>query len=324
MEDFKQRFPQNARFLVTGGAGFIGSNLVEKTLELGYSVRVLDNFTTGKEENIKEFFGHRGFSFMKGDICNLEDCQEACANVDFVLHQAALGSVPRSIANPIATNDTNVDGILNMMIAARDNHVKRFVFASSSSVYGDIEELPKVENRIGKTLSPYATSKLAGEIYGRNFYDLYGLPTIGLRYFNVYGKRQDPDSTYAAVIPKFIKKLLNNEVPTIYGDGEQSRDFTYVENVVQANLKACLAGSEALGEVFNIANEERITINNLYLKLCELLNINTIPYYTSVRAGDIKHSNADISKAKNLLKYEPIYNFNEGIEKCIEWYKNHL
>ncbi len=324
MDNYKFEFFKNSKFLVTGGAGFIGSNLVEKILELGYQVRVLDNLSTGKEENIKEFIGHSRFLLIKGDIRNLEDCQKACRNVDYVLHQAALGSVPRSIEDPIATNDTNICGTLNMMIAARDNHVKRFVYASSSSVYGDSKELPKKEDRIGKPLSPYAISKLTGELYGKNFFDLFGLPTIGLRYFNVYGKRQDSNSIYAAVIPIFIKKLLNSEIPKIYGDGKQSRDFTYVGNVVQANLRACIAEQEALGKVFNIGNEERITINDLYLKLCESLNMDRIPNYLSERAGDIKHSNADISYAKNILKYEPDYSFNEGIEKCIDWYKNHL
>jgi UDP-N-acetylglucosamine 4-epimerase len=324
MDNYKLKFLQDSKFLVTGGAGFIGSNLVERILELGYQVRVLDNFSTGKEENIREFIGHSRFSLMKGDIRNIEDCQEACKNVDFILHQAALGSVPRSIEDPISTNDINISGTLNMMIAARDSNVKRFVYASSSSVYGDIEELPKNENRIGKPLSPYAISKLTVELYGKNFFDIFGLPAIGLRYFNVYGKRQDSNSMYAAVIPSFIKKLLNNEIPRIYGDGKQSRDFTYVENVVQANLRACIAEQEALGEVFNIGNEERITINDLYLKLCESLNIDIAPNYVSERAGDIKHSNADISKAKNILKYEPDYSFNEGLEKCIDWYKNHL
>lgn len=324
MDNYKLEFPEGSRFLVTGGAGFIGSNLVEKILELGFKVRVLDNFSTGKEENIKEFIGHSKFSVIKGDIQNPEDCQEACKDIDYVLHQAALGSVPRSIEEPMSTNETNISGTLNMMIAARDSHVKRFVYASSSSVYGDIDELPKKEHRIGKPLSPYAISKLTGELYGKIFYDLFGLPTVGLRYFNVYGKRQDANSVYAAVIPIFVRKLLNSEIPRIYGDGNQSRDFTYVENVVQANLRACIAEKEALGEVFNIGNEERITINDLYMKLCKSLNIDIVPIYVSERTGDIKHSNADISKAKNILKYEPDYSFTEGLEKCIDWYKNHL
>lgn len=321
---FKSKLREDSKFLVAGGAGFIGSNLVEKILELGYEVRVLDNFSTGKEENIKEFLDHKKFSVMKGDIRNLGDCQIACKDVDYVLHQAALGSVPRSIEDPIATNDTNARGTLNMMIAARDHHAKRFVYASSSSVYGDSKDLPKKENKIGRPLSPYAISKLTGELYGKNFFELFGFPAIGLRYFNVYGKRQDSNSIYAAVIPKFIKQLLNREVPTIYGDGTQSRDFTYVENVVQANLRACIADQAALGEVFNIGNKERITLNDLYLKLCKSLKVHIIPNYEEERTGDIKHSNADISKAKNLLKYEPGFSFQEGLERCIEWYKTHL
>jgi UDP-N-acetylglucosamine 4-epimerase len=244
--------------------------------------------------------------------------------VDYVLHQAALGSVPRSIEEPRATNDSNIVGTLNMLIAARDNNVKRFVYASSSSVYGDIEVLPKREDKIGKPLSPYAISKLTGELYGKNFFDLFGLPTIGLRYFNVYGKKQDSHSTYAAAIPRFIEKLLKGESPTIFGDGKQSRDFTYVDNVVDANLEACMAEQEAFGEVFNIGNEERISINDLYFKLCEALDLNIMPTYVPERHGDIKHSNADISKAKNILKYKPAYSFNEGLNLCINWYKNHL
>jgi UDP-N-acetylglucosamine 4-epimerase len=243
--------------------------------------------------------------------------------MDFVLHQAALGSVPRSIEDPISTNDSNITGTLNMMIAARDNNVKRFIFASSSSVYGDIAELPKREDKIGKPLSPYAISKLTGELYGRNFFDLFGLPAIGLRYFNVYGKKQDPQSIYAAVIPKFTKLLLQGKSPMIYGDGKQSRDFTYVENVVEANLSACLAEKEALGEIFNIGNEDSISINDLFFKLCELLEVNIAPIHGPERNGDIKHSNADISKAKRLLHYKPDYSFNYGLEKYINWYVKH-
>lgn len=324
MDVCKHSFPEESRFLVTGGAGFIGSNLVEKILDMGYRVTVLDNFSTGEENNIKEFEDDCNFSLIEGDICNLADCREACKNIDYVLHQAALGSVPRSIEDPIATNEANICGTLNMMVAARDNNVKRFVYASSSSVYGDSSDLPKKENKIGKPLSPYAITKAAGELYGKNFFDLYELPAIGLRYFNVFGKKQNPDSIYAAVIPKFIKKLMNGEAPTIYGDGNQSRDFTYVENVVEANLLACSAGPEALGEVFNIGNEDRITLNDLYVRLCKLLDIDKAPIYGPERSGDIKHSNADVSKAKNILNYRPLYSFNEGLELCINWYMNNL
>lgn len=324
MNDHKFRFPEESKFLVTGGAGFIGSNLVEKILELGYGVIVLDNFSTGEEENLKEFIGYSNFSLIEGDVSNIEDCRKACKNADYVLHQAALGSVPRSIEDPITTNDSNVCGTLNMLIAARDNNVKRFVYASSSSVYGDSTELPKREDNTGRPLSPYAISKLTGELYGKNFFDIFGLPTIGLRYFNVYGKKQNYHSVYAAVIPKFIEKLLTGEIPIIHGDGKQSRDFTYVNNIVEANLAACLADQEAFGEVFNIGNEERICINELYLKLCELLHIDIAPIYGPERCGDIKHSHADISKAKRILKYKPVYSFNEGLCLCIDWYKNHL
>jgi UDP-N-acetylglucosamine 4-epimerase len=324
MDVDKLVFPKESRFLVTGGAGFIGSNLVEKVLGLGYQVVVLDNFSTGKKENINEFIDNDKFLLIEGDICHLEDCRKACQNIDYVLHQAALGSVPRSIEDPIATNNSNINGTLNMMIAARDSKVKRFVYASSSSVYGDIEELPKREDKIGKPLSPYAISKLTGELYGKNFFDLFALPTIGLRYFNVYGKRQNPYSVYAAVIPRFIEKLLNGDTPTIYGDGKQSRDFTYVENVVDANLIACLADQEAFGEIFNIGNEESISLNDLYFKLCESLSIDIVPIYAPERCGDIKHSNADISKARSILGYKPIYSFNEGLKLCVNWYINHL
>ncbi len=324
MDDCQLRFPEGSKFLVTGGAGFIGSNLVEKILGLGHEVIVLDNFSTGNEENIKEFKNYNNFSLIEGDVRHLEDCQRACKNADYVLHQAALGSVPRSVEDPKATNDSNICGTLNMMIAARDNHVKRFIYASSSSVYGDLEELPKREDKIGRPLSPYAISKYTGELYGKNFFVLFGLPAIGLRYFNVYGKKQNPHSAYAAVIPKFIEKLLKGERPTINGDGKQSRDFTYVENVAEANLAACLAEQEAFGEVFNIGNEERISINDLYLRICEYLQVDIAPIYVPERCGDVKHSNADISKAKRLLKYQPAYSFREGLSLCIDWYKNHL
>lgn len=324
MVDGKFEFPKESKFLVTGGAGFIGSNLVEKIVAMGHQVVVLDNFSTGSKENINEFGYNDNFLLIEGDVQQLADCQKACQGVDYVLHQAALGSVPRSIEDPIATNDSNVCGTLNMMIAARDNNVKRFVYASSSSVYGDIEQLPKMEEYLGKPLSPYAVSKITGELYGRVFYDLFGLPTIGLRYFNVYGKRQNPNSAYAAVIPKFIVKLLKGERPAIYGDGKQSRDFTYVENVVEANLAACMAEQEAFGEVFNIGNEVQISLNELYAKLCKALDVYMPPIYEDERCGDIKHSNADITKAKSILGYKPRYSFDEGLELCIDWYINNL
>ncbi|WP_273484043.1 SDR family oxidoreductase [Desulforamulus ruminis] len=315
---------ERTSFLVTGGAGFIGSNLVEVLLELGCSVKVLDNLLTGKEENINKYYGDHLFEFIKGDVRSIEDCKRACEGVDYILHQAALGSVPRSIQDPITTNDINISGTLNMLIAARDSKVKRFVYASSSSVYGDEPNLPKVEERIGRPLSPYAITKKVKELYAQNFSELYGLPTIGLRYFNVYGKRQDANSVYAAVIPTFIKKLLNNESPIINGDGLHSRDFTYIEDVIQANLKSCLAGEKAFGQVFNIAYGERITLNNLFEKIQRLLRKNVSPEYGPVRQGDVKHSNADIKKAKELLRYEPGYDINNGLALCIDWYKEHL
>ncbi|MBA7565620.1 SDR family oxidoreductase [Candidatus Atribacteria bacterium 1244-E10-H5-B2] len=317
-------FKKDSSFLVTGGAGFIGSNLVEKILNLGYKVRVLDNFSTGEKRNIEEFLDNSNFEFIEGDIRELVTCQEACNGIDYVLHQAALCSVPRSINDPRITNDVNITGTLNMLIAARDNKVKRFVYASSSSVYGDEPNLPKAEDRVGKPLSPYAITKKVNELYARNFYELYKLPVIGLRYFNVFGKKQDCDSVYAAVIPIFIKKLLNKEAPTINGDGKQSRDFTYIENAVEANLKACLSDGGALGEAFNVAYGGRVYLNDLYWKICKLLEVNIQPVYGPERPGDIKHSNADISKAKNILGYHPEYDVDRGLEKAIEWYKRNL
>lgn len=317
-------FEKDSSFLVTGGAGFIGSNLVEKILELGYKVRVLDNFSTGEKRNIEEFLCNSNFELIEGDIRDLVTCQQACNGVDYILHQAALCSVPRSINDPKTTNDVNITGTLNMLIAARDNKIKRFVYASSSSVYGDEPNLPKIEDRIGKPLSPYAITKKVNELYARNFYELYKLPVIGLRYFNVFGEKQDCNSVYAAVIPIFIKKLLNKQAPIIDGDGKQSRDFTYIENVIEANLKACLADGGALGEVFNIAYGERVYLNDLYWKICRLLEVDIPPIYGPERPGDIKHSNADISKAKNILGYHPEYDVDKGLKKAIEWYKRNL
>jgi len=324
IDNNKYSFEKDSSFLVTGGAGFIGSNLVEKILNLGYKVRVLDNFSTGKKRNIKEFLDNSNFELIEGDIRELVTCQQACDGIDYILHQAALGSVPRSINDPRTTNDVNITGTLNMLIAARDNKAKKFIYASSSSVYGDEPNLPKIEDRIGKPLSPYAITKKVNELYARNFYELYKLPVIGLRYFNIFGEKQDCDSVYAAVIPIFIKKLLNKEAPTINGDGKQSRDFTYIENVVEVNLKACLADKEALGEVFNVAYGGRVYLNDLYWEICKLLEINIQPIYGPERPGDIKHSNADISKAENILGYHPEYDVDKGLEKAMEWYKKSL
>jgi NAD dependent epimerase len=317
-------FPKETKFLVTGGAGFIGSNLVETILTLGYKVRVLDNFSTGKRENIAEFMENKNFELIEGDIRNLEDCRKACERVDYVLHQAAWGSVPRSIELPLEYEEINVKGHLNMMQAARENKIKKFVYASSSSVYGDDERLPKKEGEEGRVLSPYALTKKINEEYADLYFRVYGLDTIGLRYFNVFGRKQDPNGFYAAVIPKFVKQLLNNETPQINGDGETSRDFTYIENVVQANLKACLAKKEASGQAFNIAYGGRETLNNLYDKISELLKINKKPIYASERVGDIKHSNADISKARLFLNYDPKYSMSEGLTLTIKWYKENL
>jgi len=320
-------FKKDSSFLVTGGAGFIGSNLVEKILGLGYKARVLDNFSTGKKDNIEEFLDNSNFELIEGDIRDLVTCQRACYGIDYILHQAALCSVPRSINDPRTTNDVNITGTLNMLIAARDNKVKKFIYASSSSVssvYGDEPNLSKIEDRVGKPLSPYAITKKVNELYARNFCELYKLPVIGLRYFNVFGEKQDCNSVYAAVIPIFIKKLLSKEAPIIDGDGKQSRDFTYIENVIEANLKACLADKEALGEVFNIAYGGRVYINDLYWKICKLLEVDIQPFYGPERPGDIKHSNADIGKAKNILGYNPEYDVDRGLGKVIEWYKSNL
>jgi len=317
-----------ANYLVTGGAGFIGSNIVERLLSDGHFVRVLDNFSNGKRENIYEFEKNSHFELIEGDVRDLHICQTACKDIDYVLHQAALGSVPRSISEPINSNANNVDGTLNMLVAAKDTKVKRFVSASSSSVYGNNPKIsadePRNEEMRENPLSPYAITKFAMELYAKRFHSIYGLETIVLRYFNVFGKRQNPHSQYAAVIPIFAKKLMNNEQVTIFGDGEQSRDFSFVENVIHANLLACQAPSNAAGEVFNIACGQRITLNEVYFKVAELLEKDLKPIYGDDRHGDIKHSLADISKAKALLGYQPLYTFYEGIEKTINWYKENL
>lgn len=318
------RFPEGSKFLVTGAAGFIGSNLVETLLNLGYRVRGLDNFITGKRENIELFRDNSRFEFIEGDIRDFDTCIAACEGIDYVLHQAALGSVPRSIEMPLLYEKININGTLNMMEAARQKHVKKFVYASSSSVYGDEPSLPKKEGIEGNLLSPYALTKRTDEEYGKLYTKLYGLDTYGLRYFNVFGKRQDPNGPYAAVIPKFIKQLLHGEIPTINGDGKQSRDFTYIENVIEANLKACLAPHEAAGEVYNIAYGGGEYLIDIYYTLTKALNKNVEPNFGPERKGDIKHSNADISKAKQLLGYEPEYNFERGLNETIRWYRENL
>lgn len=317
-------FPKDSTFLVTGGAGFIGSNLCEAILDMGYNVRCLDDLSTGKQENIDLFLKHPQYTFIKGDIRDLDTCMKACEGVDFVLNEAAWGSVPRSIKMPLYYEEVNIHGTLNMMEAARQAKVQKFVYASSSSVYGDHPLLPKVEGREGELLSPYALTKKVDEEYGKLYKKLYGLDTYGLRYFNVFGKRQDPDGVYAAVIPKFIKQLLNDEIPTINGDGKQSRDFTYIENVVEANLKACLASSEAAGEAYNIAYGGREYLIDIYYHICEALGKKAEPDFGPDREGDIKHSHADISKAKMMLGYAPEYDFKQGISLAIDWYKSYF
>lgn len=318
------KFDDNSIFLVTGGAGFIGSNLCEALTDMGYQVRCLDNLSTGKQENVDLLSDRANYTFIKGDIRDLDTCMEACKGADYVLNQAAWGSVPRSIEMPLLYEEINIRGTLNMMEAARQNKVKKFVFASSSSVYGDHPVLPKVEGQEGNLLSPYALTKRVDEEYGKLYTKLYGLDTYALRYFNVFGRRQDPNGAYAAVIPKFIKQLLDGEVPTINGDGKQSRDFTYIDNVIEANLKACLAPSEAAGNAFNIAYGGREYLIDIYYDLCKALDKDVEPNFGPDRAGDIKHSNADISKAKKLLGYAPEYDFKKGIELAIEWYKENL
>ncbi|WP_192483105.1 MULTISPECIES: SDR family oxidoreductase [Cysteiniphilum] len=314
-------FKASDTVLVTGGAGFIGSNLCEALLKIGVQVRCLDNLSTGKIENVKLFESHASYTFIQGDIRNLETCLNACEDVKYVLHQAAWGSVPRSIEMPLVYEDINVKGTLNMLEAARQSNVKKFIYASSSSVYGDEPHLPKVEGKEGNVLSPYAFTKKANEEWARLYAKVYGLDTYGMRYFNVFGRRQDSDGAYAAVIPKFIKQLLDDQAPTINGDGKHSRDFTYIENVIQANLKACFADSQYAGEAFNIAYGGREYLIDLYNVLCQALDKDIKPIFGPERAGDIKHSNADIAKAKKMFGYDPEYDFMKGIDEAIEWYK---
>ncbi len=317
--------------LVTGGAGFIGSNLCKALINNGNKVICLDNLSTGKIENIQEISGHINFEFIEGDIRNYMTCFEACEKVDYVLHQAALGSVPRSISNPITSNEVNVSGFLNMLVASKETAVKRFIYAASSSTYGDSKTLPKIEEKIGKPLSPYAITKYVNELYADVFSKTYGIETIGLRYFNVFGRFQNPDGAYAAVIPKFVTQLINHESPCINGDGTYSRDFTYIENVVEANIKALITNNpEAVNTVYNVAYGERTSLNELvnllkkYLskfdKKIEGLNIN----HGDVRPGDVPHSLASIAKAKELLNYNPKYDFKSGLKEAVDWYWKNL
>ncbi len=313
-------------FLVTGGAGFIGSNIVEYLLKhQAKKVVVLDNLSTGFEENLKPFFLNPDFSFLKGDICNLNDCIQACEGVEYVFHQAALGSVPRSIENPIATHNANASGFLSMLVAVKNSNVKRVVYASSSSVYGDSTESPKKENKLGKPLSPYAVSKLINEFYADIFVRTYNMEIIGLRYFNIFGPRQNPQGAYAAAIPLFIDGLLNNKPVFINGDGEQSRDFTFVENAVQANIRAMFcANKEAIGNVFNIAVGEKISINDLFFALKKITDSSLSPTYREERKGDVKNSLADITKAKTILGYNPTTRVDAGLSVTVDWFKSYF
>ena len=318
----------NCKFLVTGGAGFIGSNLVEYLLKYGAGkVRVLDNFSTGHKKNIEEYLSHPNFELIKGDIRDFYVCNEATNGMNYILHQAALGSVPRSINDPITSNDVNVSGFLNMLVAARDANVKRMVYAASSSTYGDSKELPKVEERIGKPLSPYAVTKYVNELYADVFSRMYNLQLVGLRYFNVFGQRQDPNGAYAAVIPKFVSQLLDHQSPVVNGDGEHSRDFTYIDNVVQMNIKAALSDNEeSINQIYNVACGERTSLNQLIEILKsnlsgfdpEIKNVNII--YGPLRNGDIPHSLASVDKAIRLLDYQPFYSIDKGLSEAIPWY----
>ena len=318
-------FPAGSRFLVTGGAGFIGSNLCEALLRMGFAVRCLDNLSTGKPANIAAFKGNPLFTFVKGDIREIRTCRGVCEGIDYVLHQAAWGSVPRSLEKPLSYCVNNVLGTVNMLEAARQSgSVKKFVYASSSAVYGDEPRQPAAEGREGGLLSPYAASKRADEEWAKRYAMHYGLPTIGLRYFNVFGRRQDPEGDYAAVIPKFIRQLLHGERPVIHGDGLQTRDFTYVENVVEANLKACLAPEKADGKAFNIASGAHECLLDAYRAIRRALGVDTEPEFGPPRPGDIRDSSANIAKARRLLKYKPEYDFARGLAEAIPWYRENL
>ena len=324
-------FNSEFNVLVTGGAGFIGSNLCEALIKNGNKVTCLDNFATGKKENINHLLNHSNFNLLEGDIRNLEDCKKACNNIDYVLHQAALGSVPRSINDPITSNDVNVSGFLNMLVVSRDTNVKRFIYAASSSTYGDSESLPKIENNIGKPLSPYAITKYVNELYADIFSKTYGLETIGLRYFNVFGRKQDPKGAYAAVIPKFVMQLIAHESPKVNGDGSFSRDFTYIDNVIQINILSMLTNKkDAVNTVYNVAYGERTTLNELINLLKDSLSIfdskiaSVKIKYGPTRQGDVPHSLASIEKAKKLLNYNPQFNIKNGLKQAINWYWENL
>ncbi len=322
---------RSSKILVTGAAGFIGSNLCEELIKIGSTVVALDNFATGHKKNLSAIENHPNFTFIEGDIRNLDDCNKACKDVDYVLHQAALGSVPRSINDPITSNEVNINGFLNMLVASRDAGVKRFIYAASSSTYGDSKALPKVEDKIGKPLSPYAITKYVNELYADNFKRTYDLDTIGLRYFNVFGRKQDPNGAYAAVIPKFVMQFMKHESPVINGDGLFSRDFTYIDNVIQMNLRAIVSDNEeAVNNVYNTAFGERTTLNELTTLLKEYLSdydnaINDIEIkHGPERKGDIPHSLASVDKAKKLLGYDPKFDIKSGLKEAVKWYWNHL
>lgn len=319
------RFEEGSVFLVTGVAGFIGSNLAEVLCGMGHKVKGLDDLSNGVKANVDRLQGKfNNFEFIEGTIEDIEVCRKACEGVDYVLHQAAWGSVPRSMTMPLKYQSVNNTGTMNMLQAATENNVKRFVYASSSSVYGDEPTLPKQVGREGKVLSPYAMTKRMNEEWAEVYWRLYKLPTIGMRYFNVFGRWQDPNGAYAAVIPKFAKALMNGERPQVHGDGEQSRDFTYIENVIEANLKACLAGEEAFGRAYNIAYGERFTVNQMLEAMCEQLGVEFNPEYVNPRAGDIKHSLANIDDTRELLGYDPSWSFANGFKETVEWYRENL
>ena len=326
-----ERILKDRRVLVTGGAGFIGSNLVESLLQSGNYVVCLDNFSTGKRKNIEPFLNNLNFKLIEGDIRSFEDCQKSVENIDFVFHEAALGSVPRSITDPITSTDVNIGGFVKMLFASKESSVKRFIYAASSSTYGDQKDLPKVEDKIGSPLSPYAITKYVDELFASNFSQTYGIDVIGLRYFNVFGRHQDPDGAYAAVIPKFVKMLMKHEAPVINGDGSVSRDFTYIDNVIQANnLAAVTENKDALNQIYNVAYGERTSLNQLFSFIKniagefdkEILTIE--PLYGPARAGDVAHSLASIEKAKKMLYYSPTVSVEDGLNEAIKWYWKNL
>jgi UDP-N-acetylglucosamine/UDP-N-acetylgalactosamine 4-epimerase len=326
-----ERILKDKKVLVTGGAGFIGSNLVESLLNSGNSVVCLDNFSTGKRENLKAFAQNPDFKLIEGDIRNYSDCLKAVENIDIVFHEAALGSVPRSITDPMTSTDVNIGGFVKVLFAAKESGVKRFIYAASSSTYGDHPDLPKVEDKIGAPLSPYGITKYVDELFAGNFAKTYGIDVIGLRYFNVFGRRQDPDGAYAAVIPKFMKMLMKHEIPVINGDGSVSRDFTYIDNVIQANhLASVVQNKEALNQVYNVAHGERTTLNQLFFTIRNLAAefdndiLRIEPLYGPFRAGDIPHSLASVDKAKRLLYYSPELNVEDGLKEAVKWYWKNL